>query len=194
MVGEAVAALLGAAVGAGGSVITAVVLTFGNWVISKTKVKDETAAKIRMELLEYRLRQINELYGPLSLLIAQNGRLAKKLREGKHKPDEWRLLNNVETVLADSKDSEIVREIINIDEEIEIIIKSKGGLIEEEHPPEVFELLLGHIKTLKLAINSGKNPNVVDEYEYYPKGFDEYIRRTHEKIKRDINTALTTKN
>lgn len=139
--------------------------------------------------LEYKTQQLDELYGPLLLLLEQNRRLAQKLREGKGDPGKWRLLDNLPQVLSNARDKAIVDEIMEIDAKVEDLIINKAGLIRSPRPPESFALFLGHYKILKLAIEGKERPRV-DEFEYYPRKLNDDVKEAYDAIQREKDTIL----
>lgn len=139
--------------------------------------------------LEHKTQQLNELYGPLLLLLEENRRLAQKLREGKGDPEKWRLLDHLPEVLNNAHDKAIVDEIMEIDARVEDLIINKAGLVRSPGPPESFYIFLGHYKTLKLAIEGKERPRVA-EFEYYPRKLNNDVKGAYEAIQREIDETL----
>lgn len=183
--------------------ITASISICAMWVnyrITNRTLRHSTARDIGKISLELKIQQLNELYGPLLLLIEQNRRLAQKLREGKRlsilklredksNPKKWRLLDNLPAVLENPKDKAIVDAILEIDSKIESLIINKGGLVRSPGPPESFNLFLGHYKILKLAVEGKERPHVA-EFEYYPRKFNDDVKEAYKAIKNEIDDML----
>jgi hypothetical protein len=163
---------------------------FMNYKITKKTLNYVTAREISKISLEFKIRQLNELYGPLSNLVELNRRLALKLREDKSDPENWRLLNNLPAVLENPRDKAIVNEIIDVDAKIEDLIINKGGFIRSPGPPESFILFLIHYIILKLAIDGKEIPQVSD-FELYPRELNEDVKVACDTIKRDIDNMLS---
>lgn len=182
--------------------ITASVSICAMWVnyrITNRTLRHSAARDIGKISLELKIQQLNELYGPLLLLIEQNRRLAQKLREGKgltirlredkSHPKKWRLLDNLLEVLENPKDKAIVDAILEIDSKIESLIINKGGLVRSPGPPESFNLFLGHYKILKLAVEGEERLHVA-EFEYYPRKFNDDVKEAYQAIKNEIDEIL----
>lgn len=173
-----------------GSGITALVSLFAmilnNWV-SIYNLKRLNINEIAKMSFEYKIRQLNELYGPLIPLLEENQRLAQKLRENKPDAAHWRLLDHLP--LSDDQDRQIAVAIIAIYAKIEELLISKGGLISGREFPKSFHLFLGHFEVLKMAFQ-GKDKITIKEYEYYPLEFDADIRETYQTIKKEIEDLI----
>lgn len=176
-----------------GVIITAVVsiiIMLVNYWISKQALSHETARDIGKTSIDLKIKQLNELYGPLHLLIEQNKILAHKLREGKADPENWKLLDNLLDVLGNQQDKAILDEIMEINAKIEKLIIGKGGFIRSPGPPESFHLFLGHNKILKLAIEGNKERPHVSEFEYYPRELDIDVKEAYNAIRNERDEML----
>lgn len=180
----AIAALIGAAIGASASVCAIV----GNVYVMRQTLRQGAVKDIAKLSIEHRIQQMNELYGPLLQLTAQNKQLADKLREGKANPQEWRLLDHLPEVLKDPRDGPLADAILSIDARIEDLIINKGGLVAGPQPPDSFEAFLSHYKLLKMAME-GKAVTG-DRAEYYPRAFDEDVRRAYADLKSRVDKVL----
>lgn len=185
---EVVAALLGVIITA---VVSIIIMLVNCW-ISKQTLRHETARDIGKTSIDLKIKQLNELYGPLHLLIKENKILANKLREGKADPKNWRLLDNIPAVLRNKQDKAILDEIMEINAKIEKLIVCKGGFIRSPGlpgPPESFHMFLGHNKILKLAIEGKERPHV-SEFEYYPRKFDNDVIEAYNAISNERDEML----
>ena len=160
-----------------------------NYRITERTLRHGAAREFGKISLELKIKQLNDLYGPLRLLIEQNRILAQKLREGKGDPEEWRLLDHVTEALNDPQDKAIVEEIVEIDDKMEELIITNGGLVRSPGPPESFSLFLGHYKILKLAIEGKETPKVT-EFEYYPRQLNDDVNQAYDTIRREIDEIV----
>lgn len=175
-----------------GVIITAIIsilIMVVNYWITKQTLSHEAARDIGKTSLEIKIRQLNELYGPLLLLTEQNRILANKLYEGKVDAANWRLLDHIPEVIKNRQDKAIVDEIIKIDAKIEELIINKGGLVRSPRPPQSFSLFLGHYKILKLALEGKERPHVA-ELEYYPRKLNKDVEEAHQKIIKEIDDMM----
>ena len=175
--------------GIGITAFVSIIALTSNYLIMKQTLRQSVILDIGKISLELKVQQLNELYGPLLLLIEQNTILARKLREGKGDPKKWRLLDHLPEVLKNPQDKALVDAIMDIDAKIENLIITKGGLVSSSEPPESFKLFLGHYRILKFAID-GNERTYVTEFEYYPREINTDVRKTHYKIKLEIDEML----
>lgn len=178
-------ALIGAIIAAVVSIIALII----NYRITNQTLRHGVAREFGKISVELKIRQLNELYGPLRLLIEQNRHLALRLRQGKGDPMEWRLLDHISEVLGDPQDKAIVNEIIEIDGKIEQLIINNGGLVRTLGPPESFSLFLGHYKILKLAIDGKETPQI-KEFEYYPRQLNDDVNNAFDAIKLEVDEIV----
>lgn len=171
------------------SAIVAIVALLLNYYGTIRSLRQVTARDFVKTSLDFKIKQLNELYGPLLLLISQNKRLAQKLREGKPDPDNWRLLDHIPEVQGNPQDRAAAEEIIKNDEEIEKLLISKGGLVNPPEFPKSFEDFLGHYKLLKLAWNNRPWPHV-KEFEYYPLQLNQDVEEGHKEIMGEVHKML----
>jgi hypothetical protein len=159
------------------------------YITTKKTLSYGSAQEFSKIALELKIKQLNELYGPLKLLLEQNRRLAQELREGKVDPEKWRLLDNIEQVKKNPRELAIVTEILGIDKTIQDLIINKGGLISPPGPPKSFDLFLGHFKILTMALE-GKPPLKIEGFEYYPKDFNMDVDKAYETIMKEMYTII----
>ena len=82
-------------VGVGITAIVSLCAMIANYKITNRSLHHGTARELGKISLELKIQQLNELYGPLLLLVEQNRRMADKLREGKGDPAKRRLLDHI---------------------------------------------------------------------------------------------------
>lgn len=117
---------------------------------------------------ELNLKRLNELYGPLKLLLDQNKVLSAQLKEGR--PEDWHILDNVSEIKGDVDDKAIVDQILAIDKKIVGILEDKSGLCLIPIP-DSFSKFLGHYGMLSRAF-AGQSIVRNSTYEYFPKKFE----------------------
>lgn len=151
----------------------------------REKKRDERAS--RQARADRITEQLSGLYGPLRLLTAQSGALAEKLRRGKDKPDEWRLLDNLDVVKTAGPDKAIVEQIVEVNGEIEKRVLSSAGLLKGGEVPDSFVEFLGHYRQLKIAVTDsmeGHDAHAVTakRFDVYPRKFDDDVKTAYEAL------------
>ena len=126
--------------GIGITAFVSIIALTSNYLIMKQTLRQSVILDIGKISLELKVQQLNELYGPLLLLLEQNKILARKLREGKIDPEKWRLLDNLPEVLTNPQDKALVNAIMDVDAKIESLIINKGGLVSGSEHPKSFKL------------------------------------------------------
>ncbi|WP_159106703.1 hypothetical protein [Streptomyces rishiriensis] len=117
---------------------------------------------------ELNLKRLNELYGPVKLLLDQNKVLSAQLKEGR--PEAWHILDHVNEIRGDVDDKAIVDQILAIDKKIANILEEKSGLCLIPIP-DSFSKFLGHYSMLSRAF-AGQSIVRNSSYEYFPKQFE----------------------
>lgn len=117
---------------------------------------------------ELNLRRLNELYGPLKLLLDQNNVLSSQLKA--NRPDDWHILDHISEIKGDPDDKATVDQILAIDKKITDILESKSGLCLIPIP-DSFSRFLGHYGMLSRAL-AGQNIVRNSNFEYFPKEFE----------------------
>lgn len=182
------AAVIAAIVSSVVSGTVSVIAVIANIKISNRSLKQSAAKDIAKVSVELKIRQLNELYGPLLQLTEQDRRLAMKLREGKEDPGNWRLLDHFPEILTDPRDGPLARAILDVDAKIEDLVINKGGLVRGGTPPASFTMFLAHYRLLKLAMDGHQIHPTADDY--YPRQFDEDVKTAYEGIKSEIDKVL----
>ena len=135
---------------------------------------------------DYRVRQLNELYGPLYMRRMESRRLWKQLPgvpgavPGKA---GWKLIDHIEEIKNESSNHRrlIVEAILQINTELQALIKGAAGLLESFPPPPRFEEFLEHARTLQIHWDEGKNAEGVG-YLPFPGKIDEDIEQVIAKL------------
>ncbi|WP_143268468.1 hypothetical protein [Amycolatopsis vastitatis] len=136
--------------------------------------------------VEFATRQLNELYAPIKLLLAQDAVLANQLKGGSS--DGKHLLEDVNSILADAGRLAIAKQIVAINRKISGVLESKSGLCSGPIPVS-FSKFLGHYYMLDRAV-SGEPfvPNA--EFEYFPKQFEQDIDSGYESLRTGVVKGL----
>jgi hypothetical protein len=144
----------------------------------------------RKQLIEFRLRQINELYAPISLLLAQDLSLAKTLREAAAVPGtEWHLLDDLSTVLSNAELTKLAKRIVEVNNAIKNILTEKSGLGLHDELPDSYSEFITHADLVAQGVEAGAiAPNVAPKY--FPKAFEVDVKRdyaaTLAKLKKEL--------
>lgn len=146
----------------------------------------------RRQLIEFRLRQINELYAPISLLLAQDLSLAKTLREAAAAPgNSWHLLDDLSAVLANPELKQLAERIVEVNNAIKDILTEKSGLGLHEDLPNSYSQFIAHADLVSQSVNSGAIPSNVMP-KYFPKQFEAAIKSdyatTMGKLKKELKS------
>jgi hypothetical protein len=150
------------------ALVAAVVSTLG-WAVAHRKEDQE---RVR----QFRVKQVNEFYAPVRLLLAENASLAKQLREAARAGDrEWHLLDNLAQVASDPELLLLAERIIKVNREIREILMTKAGLALQAPLPSSYERWIAHAHLLEQSVQSRSVPANV-EAKYFPKEFEEDIR------------------
>lgn len=183
------AALLGAVIAGVASLLTAILTTFlANLWQREREGKQESAAS-RAARAARITDQLSGLYGPLRMLVSQSAALAEKMREGKPEPENWHLLHNLAVVVANPADEAIVEQIIEINGQIEQLVLTKAGLLQDGTVPDSFVAFLGHFRQLTIAFEAATQTGEVPEeiiakqFESYPREFDTDVVSGYEALR-----------
>jgi len=139
--------------------------------------------------LEFKLRQVNELYGPLRHLLDQNAVLAKQIRVGKSDPEKWRLMDHLPGILDDPRDGAIAKAIVEIDSRIQDLITTKAGLVMGGVLPQSFTSFGSHYQLLKLAMG-GMKISPTDVGYYYPRELDNEVLKGYTAISLEVHELM----
>lgn len=142
---------------------------------------------------DYRVRQLNELYGPLYMRRMESRRLWKQLPgipDAEPSSGVWNLIDHIEEIQAEAKAGHhqrrlVVEAILGINHELRGLIVGAAGLLESFPPPESFERFLEHARTLKLHWEQGTNAKGV-AYLPFPGEIDGDIEAAITKLRREL--------
>ena len=174
-----------------GTTLVAVLAVAATLLTTHLTMRGQAAREIANVRLEFRFRQLNELYAPLSVKLEKNRLLYKRLREGKPNPDAWHLLDNIAAVRQTPSDLELAKQILGVDSEIADLIETRAGLIEGSLPAS-FSQFLGHYAVLKLALE-GKTAPIPAEFQYYPATLNEDVAGGMERVSAALKAELDSK-
>ncbi|HWA67413.1 MAG TPA: hypothetical protein VG899_13720 [Mycobacteriales bacterium] len=133
---------------------------------------------------DYRVRQLNELYGPLYMRRRLSRQLWKQLPgvpDAEPGVTQWHLIDHVEEIKTeqDAHRRQVVEEILKINDELTGLITGSAGLLVEFPAPQSFETFLVHAATLRMFWEQGRNATKA-AYIPFPGSID-----------RDIEDAIT---
>ena len=165
------ATIVGASIAAVSALVTATVAVVVQHRISSNERKVQS---LRSEA-EFRLQQMNRLYGPLILLRQQSKYYWEKLREGKG-ADNWRLLDNLDQVRSNPADLALAQLLVQLNTRSEKVILENAGLMFGPSMPDCFHRFLGHCGIVRVAVEQGRIPGAAS-YMHYPPDFDTELER-----------------
>jgi SAM-dependent methyltransferase len=154
------------------------------------------------KVLDLRLRQIGDFYGPLRLHLEQSRILYKKLlwsleRLAKTDPaatislDGFRLLDHTYLILNDPKFAEVqplVQSILNIGDEMSAIMAQNTGLVEGGITETLIEYR-AHLQMLKASAKqkpSGDSSEGWQKFGYYPRILNREISEGYKEVLRHL--------
>ena len=175
-------AVIAAIIVAGASLVT----TSFSWFSSRQAQKAVRTHRAQ----DYRIRQQNELYGPLYMWRLLSRRLWEQLTEipnAQPGVTPWKLIDHIEEIKseADGRRRLVVEEILKINAELTDLIVGKAGLLYELPPPESFEKFLEHSRMLRINWDQGTNATGIS-YRPFPGEIDQDILHALEGLRRDI--------
>lgn len=131
---------------------------------------------------DYRVRQLNELYGPLFMLREQSNRLREQLP-----PRPWRLVDRIEEIRSNPADprNQVVNSIVQLNSTMCALITGKAGLLQAFPPPSSFGIFLEHAELLKTYWEMGKNQEEQNRRPF-PLEFDDDIRAAIDEVMADL--------
>lgn len=144
----------------------------------------------RKQLLEFRLRQVNEFYGPIVYLLAQNLAIAKALREAAQKPgQEWHLLDDLDTIHSDPHLRSMADEIAAINDQIKDVLLKYGGLSLQGQVPQSYHDFIAHTDLVAQGVSTGSIHSNVG-VKYFPKQFGTDIEEAYGRQVKKIQDQL----
>jgi hypothetical protein len=176
---EIIVGLIGAVV----SIITVIL----NVLISLRTQRLSRFLEVTSSSLEFKKQQIDELYGPLMALIAQNKNLSRRLKD--IKGEDFELLDHLPEVIENPEIGAVVNLLIKNNAEIERLLFEKSSLIEGYDYPSSIVSFLGHCGILKSAIVS-QPLKIRRPEDYYPEEFDAYVKHSFRDLKFQVNEIL----
>jgi hypothetical protein len=181
MTAPVIAAFIAAAV----AVLVALVSA---WVQIRLAKDAERDAKTRI-LLDYRLRQLNEFYAPLKLLLDADKELSEQLRVNKPDADDWHLLDHIDDVKANALDDRLFEQIIGISGQVRDLLVTKAGLA--MNPSVGFVDFMGHLHSLERAKAGGPFAGDRAHYKRFPHDFEKHVNSSFQFVTEEINVILS---
>jgi hypothetical protein len=153
-----------------GAVVALAVVYAGARYADKREKRNATVA--------FRLRQLNELYAPVRLLLDENRRHKDRLAVGT--TGEWHVLDHLQTVKADPDGRAVMEQILAVNKEISEILRRNAGLAVTPWQ-ESFSQFQNHYATLKRTWEDDDAPAETD-MKYFPGDFETHIRDGHKRL------------
>ncbi len=143
--------------------------------------QDELREQIRGH--EYKIQQLNELYGPVFMLRAES----RQLRERVGPPSqEWRLVDHIAEVKTDPLRSRIVEEILAINSRIGDLVIGRAGLLARHPAPTSFQEFLAHARLLQMSWEAGVDQDPAHRAPF-PLAFDEDVAIAIDQLTADLS-------
>jgi len=174
-------------VGVIGAIVSLVTL-FLNVLVSIRTQRLARFLEVTEETLDFKKRQLDELYGPLLALIMQNKVLAERLKDTKG--SDFELLDNLPGILEEIGISSVVELILQNNKRIERLLVTRSSLIRENYYPYSVTRFLGHCGILKSATSS-RPLEIRKPEDYYPNEFDSYVHESYEELKKEVDGILS---
>jgi hypothetical protein len=154
----------------------------------------------RKERRESITKKLNEFYGPLDsyLKIIYEFNLILKtnkpsdFRTLTHLLDSSRIYENGMQVNLTNSDKKIIAEIIDIENKIEELVTSKGGLIDEPSQGSLLAKAIAHFRVLRLAFNE-EISGEVERFEkfVYPRELDKTVQDKIQGLQQQLRETST---
>jgi hypothetical protein len=161
--------------------------TLGVSLMSGHKTREAIKAQ---RIQDYRIRQLNELYGPLYMLRMTSRRLWRQLPgvpNAEPGVTNWNLVDHIQELKNEPDASRrlIVEEILKINSQLSDLIVGKAGLLEQVPPPESLEKFLEHARTLQVHWEQGADATGVARLPF-PGEIDEAVREAIDRLRKDL--------
>lgn len=152
------------------------------------------AFSMRQQEMNWRVRQLNELYGPLRMLRSTSKSLRDSLPRYEPNGERWRLVRHLPDAKARDEYRIIVDEILRIGGAIEDLLINKAGLMESVDLPPSFAQFMHHSRLLRIAWELGADfksePGVTDISDIpFPDEIDQDISKAIAVISAALEAA-----
>jgi hypothetical protein len=178
------------------AVVAAIAAGIAAFMAYKTASHQRQRDKTDREI-DYRRQQLNELYGRLYMLRLTSKRLYDVLREQMDvapvEHEQWRLVDHIQDIQSSQKElakSSVIK-ILDINAEIETLLKEKWGLLETYPPHQTFTQFMSHSALLQQAWEKGVNQASTSR-TVFPRTIDDDIDKDMQVIRAKLN-ELTSK-
>jgi hypothetical protein len=166
---------IAAYVAAGVALVVAVISATVSWMT----VGRQQRFTYEQQQHDWRVSQLNELYGPLRMYRETCNRLRKSLPA--FEPDghtHWPLVDHLPEAKADHRMRLIVDEIVAINTAIEDLLIHKAGLMEPPDPTDNFRTFMEHSRLLQIAWRASTDLRI----PHFPYGMDKDIEHSIKRI------------
>lgn len=141
------------------------------------------------QLLEFRLRQINELYAPILFLLAQDLSINKKLKEATGGDADWHLLDDLANVRSSAPLLRMAKNIVSTNSSIKEVLVKNAGLSLKTSLPGSYHDFITHADLVNDAVDTGAVPENVS-LKYFPKHFEKDIEDEYAQVVKRIQKQL----
>lgn len=149
--------------------------------------------------LQFRLRQVNEFYGPMLLLLEQSRLVYEKLKEVIRKnpelnipPDDFRLLDHVSILVKFPKTKSFVRSILDIGKHMNELLRKKAGLIEGGLTQTYFDYV-SHFEIINAIADAPQSEPILpgsQDSGYYPRALNREVINGYKRVVRRLDALL----
>ncbi len=199
-------------IAAGAAVLAAVVTILAQLAMTRRQQTFETSSSARQQAhemkldqiardfsmrqreIDWRVRQLNEVYGPLRMLRATSRLLRDSLPKTEADGQRWRLVRHIEESRQKAEYRVIVEGILRISRAIEDILVAKAGLLEGEEIPASFSKFMQHSRLLQIAwgapTNVTEQPDLVGVADVpFPDEIDQDIETAIASVQKHLRRA-----
>jgi hypothetical protein len=175
-----VSAQLAAALVAAGSALLAVVMS--TWTVALQRRQSARVAEI-----DFRRRQLNDLYGPIYMRLWTTFKLRALLPTVNADGTPWSLGDHIEQTQAgtDAALKDAFGEMLTIGEEVEQLLIGNSGLFIAFPPPPSYGQLIAYSRLLRLAWQNGKDQSEPERVPF-PADFAHDIAEAIQQIRRRL--------
>jgi SAM-dependent methyltransferase len=176
-----------------GTIIAATIAVVGvaatAWVTMR-RGRIDARFTLAVQILEFRLRQLQEFYAPALLLIEQSRTVYDKMiwtikRERKDIPlDGFRLLDHIHSLKKDSNVWPLAKRILDIGTQLTNLISQKSGLMQGGIAPTFIEYK-AHFEILQAASEqelTSEQKEGWHEFVYYPRMLNREIKEGYKVV------------
>lgn len=152
--------------GAVGVLVGAIIAGAFSLINGNRQREADRQAQIRQGRMDFRLRQLSALYGPLYLERRRSTALRNLLPQNEPDGSRWRLVHHIAETKEDEERSLIVDLILESGDRVVELIREHGGLMEPRPTPQAFTKFVLHHTLLRLSWQSGHDQDPDNSYPF----------------------------